>query len=435
MNARTPAARPLPVRKGGTRHSWPCRLALVALVSSALPAAPHPASAQRVPRRPHLEAGADTNSAYTYYQFGMTIIRKDPLHAADAFYWAARIDPTWAQPLYARRIALLLSTDPPFLVGYLEGEKSFTHSKKAARIDSLELRARMLAPFLHRELDMDLLRRYLDAKFESVQLAGGRRIDPSASSEFRFQVETYLRSEAPPWLRAMLASSERRFADALKYYQQSLSDDDLDAAEIHLARGRIFFIIGNDDSARVEIGLALDNLRERDAKDFVYWYESKGVLEQGLGLINERQGRLGQAREAYAQALEEDLSYYPAHVRLALLALAGGDTTTAVSELDLAAQIKEDDPWVQTTYGAVLAQIGRLAEAERHFHRVVELDPVYATPYYALGRVAELENRPADAVRDYDAYLARAPVREQSDRIAEVKSRLAGLATSTGPQQ
>src|SRR5262249_2341785 len=110
-------------------------------------------SAQSVPKRPSL-GGGDTNSAYAYYQYGMSNLNT-PRKAADAFYWAGQIDPTWAQAPYARRIALLLAADDPFVIGYMDGVRSFTHSKQGTRIDSLELRARMLNPFLNRELDKE----------------------------------------------------------------------------------------------------------------------------------------------------------------------------------------------------------------------------------------------------------------------------------------
>ncbi len=82
---------------------------------------------------------------------------------------------------------------------------------------------------------------------------------------------------------------------------------------------------------------------------------------------------------------------------------------------------------VQTTYGAVLVEVGHLADADRHLHRATELAPFYAAPYYALGRVAQLAQRPTDAVQHYRAYLARAAA--QDPRTAEVRARLAELQT------
>jgi tetratricopeptide (TPR) repeat protein len=391
-----------------------------------------PVVAQNVPKRPQIDPGADTNSAQAYYSFGMRIAQNDPRHAADAFYWAAQLNPTWAQPLYARRIALLLGADDPFITSYLEGDRGVHRSKRGAFIDSLELRARMLDPFLVRDLDEELLRRYILAVFQMSQ-RGADRVNGSAASEFSFYLDSYWKTEAPPYMRAVLAASERRLPEALRYYRDALSQNKQEAAEIHLARGQIFFLLGNDDSARVEMQLGLDTLRGRDTRDFVYLYESKGVLEHSIGLIDERQGLLDQAREAYARALQEDLSYYPAHLHLSVLAMTDGDSTTALSEMDLAVQIKDDDPWVQTAYASLLAQLGHIDEADQHLKRVVALAPFYAAPYYALGRVAEMAKKPADAAQHYHAFLAHAA--SQDSRVADARGRLATLEASAQPHQ
>jgi tetratricopeptide (TPR) repeat protein len=290
----------------------------------------------------------------------------------------------------------------------------------------------MLDPFVIRDLDEELLRGYILAVFEMSQY-GADRMTGSAASEFSFYLDSYWKTEAPPYMRAVLAASERRFPEALRYYRDALSQNKEEAAEIHLARGQIFFLLGNNDSARVEMQLGLDTLRGRDTRDFVYLYESKGVLEHSIGLIDERQGLLDQAREAYARALQEDLSYYPAHLHLSVLAMTDGDTTTALTEMDLAAQIRDDDPWVQTAYASLLAQLGHIDEADQHLKRVVTLAPFYAAPYYALGRVAEMEKKPADAVQHYHAFLAHAAV--QDARVADARGRLATLEASAQPHQ
>ncbi len=383
--------------------------------------------AQTVPKRPVLAANVDTNSALAYYSYGSFELRRNPTAAANAFYWAARLDPTWGQPLYARRIALILASDDLFVTGYMDGVKSFTRSPAGRRIDSLELRARMVSPLLHREFDKDLLLRYVRAQLNLAQRGG---VDPTLTMEWEFYLQAYWRTRAPPLLRAMLASSERRFPEALNLYRLAIKDSPDMAGEIHVARARIFFLIESLDSARAEMQSAIDELREQDATDFVYLYESKAVLEYALGLIYEESGQIGPAREAYARALQEDLSYYPAHMRLALLALQEGDTTTAVSEMDLATQIKDDDPWTQATYGTTLAQAGRLEEANQHLRRAVEVDPYFAFPYYVLGRLAEVSASPEDAVTHYQAYLAR--VEAQEPRIGDVRRRLADLGVWEG---
>jgi tetratricopeptide (TPR) repeat protein len=409
-------------------------LALGTTAAVVLLALPPSLRSQNAPKRPPLDVGADTNSAVAYYFRGARWIHIQPGRAADAFYWAAQLDPTWAQPLYARRVALIMASNDLFVIGYIEGVRSITHSKQAVRIDSLELHARMLNPFLNRELDEALLMRYVRAMYNEAQRAARGRVDATETSESEFFAQQYLRNEAPYRLRALVAASERRFSAALDLYRQALDQDQRSAGNIHMARAQIFNLIGIPDSARAEMQLAIDRLRAEDAKDFVYFYESKGVLEDGIGMLYEAQAQIDQAREAYGRALQEDLSYYPAHLRLGLMALATGDTAAALNEMDLAAQIKEDEPWVQLTYGSALADAGRLADADQHLRRAAELAPFYAIPYYALGRVAEDGGKRAEAIQHYRDFLARAPA--QDARVTEVRQRLTRLgATEGGPPE
>jgi hypothetical protein len=74
------------------------------LLVVALMAAAHVAFAQakNEPKRPRLAAGADTNDARAYYDHGLAKIERDPAEAADAFYWATRINPGVADAYYGQ---------------------------------------------------------------------------------------------------------------------------------------------------------------------------------------------------------------------------------------------------------------------------------------------------------------------------------------------
>ena len=99
--------------------------------------------------------------------------------------------------------------------------------------------------------------------------------------------------------------------------------------------------------------------RKRDKKELVYVYESKALVEHTIATVYQRMGNAAAAREAYGRALQEDLSYYPAHMQLAYMAIEVNDTTTALAEMDLAAQLRNDDASVRYIYGATLAGVGR----------------------------------------------------------------------------
>jgi hypothetical protein len=121
--------------------------------------AARPAAGQRTehqPERPELPAGSDRNDPWSYYRLAQSQLRDDPEKAANAFYWAARLNPTWAEPFYGRRVALLLR-DPRRLSRYMRGDKGVIRSRETQAIDSLYLQALTLNPFLGPQLDHMIL--------------------------------------------------------------------------------------------------------------------------------------------------------------------------------------------------------------------------------------------------------------------------------------
>ena len=383
-----------------------------------------PAAAQRLGppmERPRLRDVVDTNDAKAYYDLGLASIDRDPGRAADAFYWAARINPSWGEPLYARRTALLMK-DRSLLFRFYESSRRERVSPELRRLDSLQYRALMLSPFLYRRLDQTMFMSYIRENVtRSSRMSGGA--EPSRT-ELDYYIEQYLR-DAGPWMRGWVAYGRGEFATALTQYQMA-SGSMRDKSTVPFERGRIFGMIGQADSAVSELHRALDEMRKRDEKDLVVFYDSKALTQYSVAVLLEGAGDREGAHEAYGQALQEDLSFYPAHMRLGLLALGTGDTTTAVSELALASQLAADEPLVRYTHGFVLLVAKHYAEAVAELRKAAELEPYFALPYLRLGQAFELMRNGADALTSYQAFLDRASKtdlqREYAEnRLAEVK--------------
>ena len=407
-------------------------LVLYSVVALA-PLAPLP-GLQKTPKRPKLAAGADTNHAGTYYSHGLRTIEQRPDEAANAFYWAMRLEPGWAQPYYARRLALLMAK-PHMMVQYMTSRnRRFYESKDVLSLDSLELRALMLNPYVIRDLDREYIVAFLTAYAEQNLLRRGYRPGEIPRNELAYYIERSLQSESSSRERAYLAASERRFGEALELYGKALGQTKSSAgrAYLHSRRGHVFFLIGSDDSARVEMERALEELRKREDDEFVRVYNSKAVLEHSIGMIHERRRDVRAARDAYGRALQEDLSYYPAHVQLGLLAIAEGDTTTGLSELALAVEIEGNEPSLRYTCGAVLLHIGKVEEAAQHLRKVVELEPFYAAPHHLLARAAEAALKPGEALQHYQAFIARTHGRDAD--LAGARARVSALTAMAGKQ-
>jgi tetratricopeptide (TPR) repeat protein len=385
-----------------------------------LAAAPLASQRSDVPRRPRLPAAADTNDARAYLRLGEELLLRRPRDAADAFYWASQIEPGWADPLYARHVALLMS-EPRRLVLYYQGDRQTRRSAVVQSIDSLYYRALRIDPFLQRRFDRELIRTWLITWMSQ----GSHDVDVPLVAFYSEQIMRDL----PALARARVLAGEGRLAQALQAFDQALRERNRRWSEplrvIRHERARMFARAGNDSMALVELRHAVDaGVEEEQGDELVFFYQSKAVLEHSMGRVHEHAGDVDAAREAYARALMEDLAYYPAHVRMGVLAMASGDTATAVQELALAAEAGHDDASVRLVYATLLASLRRLPEAEAELVAATELAPYYAEPWFLLGMVRDW--RQADNAGDaYRAFLARA--RADDPRRPQVEPLVASL--------
>lgn len=385
-----------------------CVLAVVVAMPAALAA-----QREKEPRRPRLPAGSDTNSARVYYDFALENIRNAPDKAADALYWATRLEPMWADAFYARRVALHL-TDNRRLLRYWNGDRHTLESSDVRRIDSLFYRALTLNPFVSQRLDRQI--------FEALADEVARQAAGSSGSEFeiRYEIDRMM-STAPAATKAWLAYGDGRFDDALHLYEDAIHADKRND-ELRMARARVFFQMGQLDSSLAELSKAVEDLRTRDKKDLVFVYQSKALAEHSIAIVQERLGHDAEAKEALGRALQEDLSYSPAHLQLALIALSGKDTTAALSEFDLAVQMRADDAGLQYLYGYVLVASGKAADGEPHLRKAIELDPVYAAPHFTLAQILEAAAFDAEAAQEYTTFLALSATSDMRREAAKAKA-------------
>lgn len=377
------------------------------------------------PKRPKVPATLDTNDAIAYHDFAMDIFERDPAASAAAFYWAARIQPNYASALYGRRAALVLSNQKLLKI-YMAGGRRRADSKELRATDSLYLRALMIDPFLYTRLDKRLFTAYIrESIAQESRMSGVSDIDVNQMNYF---IEQWLR-QSDNETRAWVAYNDGVFKRALSLYAEALKSTK-DKAGIRIERGRTFILTGAADSAIAEFKLALEELRKKDAKDLVVLYNSKAVLEHSIGALLEGKSDIAAAREAYGKALQEDLSYYPAHLRLGLLAVDAKDTTAALNELDLAAQIATDEPFVHFTYAYALSQFGKPNESIAELNKAISQEPLYARPYALLVDLLDKKGDKAGALGAADRFLSVAGQRDP-DRVAITQKR-AELAKSAG---
>lgn len=389
---------------------------LVAALATLGPLAAHPLAAQE-PRfkRPSLPAGADTNDARQYRALGRSLIESKPGRATAAYYWALRLEPNHAESNYAYAMAIRMGHISA-IIGDLRmsasaGERRARKlSPEAALVDSLQRRALMLDPFLRRDLDLLVERRF------DEELLG-----PDFRAARQAARERDVRTNA---VRKDIGGEAE---EALALYAVSLQFT-RNPSDIHFARARLFRGLRDGDSAEAALSEAIRTARKADADSLTMqsiFYEPKTLLEYAFGMLCEEEHDSPRAREAYGRALQEDLAFFPAHLRLARLAFEAGDTADAASELALATEAAPDDPYLLVTRGSLLARMGRHEEARASLERLTRAAPDFATGHLLLATLEDVDRRPAEAARSYAAYLAHA--RRDAPERERVTARLAAL--------
>lgn len=388
---------------GRTCTSWRrAAIALACLSSSA--------TAQEAPPRPRLPDGADSNSARAYYalglqhvlglQHGTTVLRRrptvwnvaiQPREAHAAFYWASRLEPLSADAAFGQYVALLM-TDERRLQGYLDERPRTLATPEVRAIDSLLVRALMLDPFLSFGLIESVWTRYL----QHVHNFRGRSLTRDIVRQL------------PPHARAMVAYARGEFQQAVDFWEASLRTEPR-AYWRHADRARAFARLGELDSAQADLEAALLGARKSGAEQPPYAYQSRSEWEYSLGRIFERQGNLPAAGQAYQRAVTENLGFYPAHLRLAIVALRSTDTVTALTELSRALAVHEADYAAQLTMGQFLVGAGRPDSAVWHLRRAAELEPWASAAQLALARALAAANRTGEAAETYRRFLASSP--------------------------
>lgn len=392
----------------------------VMVLAIALGPSLHAQKEAEVPARPHLDPGSDSNSAKANYLYGLRVISDDPRESYRAFYWATRIDPASADFWYARWVARqIIMSSRDFTVAY--DIRLTKRSAAQLAVDSLLFRAYALDPFFFHSLLRPFNQRLVLARISDRDPTHNTA---AANSDVSVRLE---RKSYEGWI----LYADQRFDDALKAYANELHNGRaplLTRLDIHEMRAELFAHVNNLDSARAEVQEAIAESRLRGSRDRVLVFDSTTMLERELGAVDERAGRGDDARAIYAHILEQNAMFFPAHARLAGLAMRRADTSTAVSEMRAAVQIEPNDPALRYGYAVILVDARRDADAAEQLRKAIALDPYYSAPYLLMASIADVEDYKEEAVAQYQSFTAHAEGTDPD--LPRVKGRLAKLSSS-----
>ena len=389
---------------------------LVGALLAALFAGTSALSSQELELRPQLPPWGDPGSAQAYFDEAAAIIRQDPRRAAELFEWAARLDPEWAEPLEGWRAAIL--------IGQARGLREYLDRGRrndALRLaDSLRFVAQTRNPLQFRPFEGEIVQAYIRAS--------ARAIDPTAilnPSELEYYLESGSRSGSLG-VRALFAYSNHDLPFTIELYTKALeSADSLSRGGILAERGHVHAVAGGYEDALEDYDSALAAFRKIEDEQLIIFYESKAIQLYAMGLLAEVLQNPEEARRDYSRAIEEDLSFHPAHEGLARLALADGDTATAQFEYGLAVDLAPQEPALRMKIAGILLLAGDVPGAEEQAAAAVAANPYYAAPHLVLGALADRDGRATEAIGHYERFLEMAAQTDRNRGTAQ--NRLAAL--------
>lgn len=345
--------------------------------------------------RPRLPAAADTNDWNAYYDRGVELLRGNPAAADEMFRWAARLDPSRPEPLYARWVAFHLRDKYRFM-RYLRADAAHPlRDPLVLAADSLQLRALALNPFFNCAL--------LAAAF--AQLPGGWSRDPYTHAFLEYAY-------------GRLDQAETELAEVIRTSR--------DKTSARHTRALILANLRRYDEARVELDSVVAALRSNEERRAMPVYESKDLLMYSIGLLYLVQNRYAEAREAFAQAVVEDASQWYAHRGLALTLRTEDRAAEALGEFRTALELAGDEPMLIAEYADALTLTGDHPAAAAQLSRLVRVAPDWAAAWLALGDARLRAGDAAAANEAFTMYLARA--RRGDPAAARVRAQL-GLVT------
>jgi hypothetical protein len=384
--------------RAATVSSWRCTILVASLGTLTPLGAQHPPILDDLSgqRRPQLTAQADTNDWEAYFDYAVSWLPTRPDRARLGFFWAQRLDPGRAEPLYGRWVAYWKGRSK-WWEEYVRESKSVANSPQVLQVDSLYTQALLRNPFVAQTLTTllydDLPGTWGDDRLTQAYLEYSAAKLSDAANDFA----------------AVIRSNPRRY-HWLRYN-----------------RALAFAGLERWDSAAVELNRLLDELRVRDTTSITHTYQSRELLLYGLGLLKLAQGDQAGGVSAIENALLENLSFFPAHAVLGQQAMQSRDTARGLLEFAQALELSHGDPWMRYRYGQALAQAARHREAAAQLDTVTQAEPLFAEPYLVLGTAREAAGEPDSARTAYERFVRLAP-RSATQEIAYAGRRLAVLA-------
>jgi Flp pilus assembly protein TadD len=149
-----------------------------------------------------------------------------------------------------------------------------------------------------------------------------------------------------------------------------------------------------------------DAVAEKGFRDVLVALPGLAPAHRNLGLVLSRRGDVAGAEAAYRKAIELQPQAAESYLALAVVLAQAKRSEDAFKLLQDASPGFTQDARFQFALGATAFDLGKSAEAEAAFGKVVELDATNAEPHFYLASLALNRNEVAAAVARLEKYVA-----------------------------
>lgn len=327
--------------------------------------------------QPYLPRDKDPNDWTAYYERGVRELDHRPAIAEAYFAYAARLDPSVAEPLLGRYAAWWRFR--PWVRNRLWLDNP-TDSDSARATEEWLAEADLRNPFVHQGLLLWTLPKGWSVRTDDAYGRGIRAYLHGAWDESVREFTTAIGRDATRWR-------------AYRY------------------RGLAHVQLGQLDEAARDFEELLARVSAFENQVTVHWDLGKARLYYTLALIRLMGGHRDEARDAFQSAFAVDLGFVLGHMYYGNLLLESGDTVGGLREYALAADLRPDDALIRQNYGAVLLNLGRPDSALVQLTEAIRLAPDYAPLYFNRAVCLERLGRTEEALAMHREFVARAPQR------------------------
>jgi arylsulfatase A-like enzyme/Tfp pilus assembly protein PilF len=260
-----------------------------------------------------------------------------------------------------------------------------------------------------------------------------------------------------------LASTQKRFEDALGYFRRALELDSthknslMGMASSYRALGRreealigfrqVLEVTGPDTRASlaiadIEINLGRHEEAAEALSEAAKTTEVPGLIHNKLGEVRAEQGRSDEAMRLFAQAIGETDDFAVPYFNVAVLYEERGDAQSAIANYEKAIELAPKYYESQFNLGRLLGHLGQVDRQQELWEASIESNPTFVQGYYYLskllmdrggdlGRAEELVRKGIEHDPDHEegplGYYVLADILNRMGRAAE-----AGEAVATG---